>query len=200
MLVWGVLLEALPSVWVWATRRYCVSILSNAQHKITSPIRPLCLVILAVVAAGAASAEPKAVGKFRDWSVFTEEKGGDVICYAVTEASSKAPSSVKHGDVWYYVTSWKSGQGKNQPSFRVTYDLSASKPPKTTVGRSSWQMFTSGGEAFADDADDPRIVDALRKGSSLTVTGQSARGTNVTYRFSLSGSADAIDKAAEACR
>ena len=101
--------------------------------------------------------------------------------------------------MWYYVTSWKSGQAKNQPSFRVTYDLSSSKAPKTAVGRSSWQMFSHGQEAFADDADDPRIVDALKKGSSLTVTAQSARGTNVTYKFSLSGSADAIIKAAEAC-
>lgn len=177
-----------------------MSILFNAQHKTTKLLRPLSLVIAAALLAGSAAAEPKAVGKFKEWSVFTEEKGGDLVCYAVTQASSKAPSSVKHGDVWYYVTSWKSGQARNQPSLRVTYDLSTSKAPKTAVGRSSWQMFSAGSEAFADDADDPRIVDALRKGSSLTVTAQSARGTNVTYRFSLSGSSDAIEKAEAACR
>ncbi|MBA4228048.1 MAG: hypothetical protein C0456_15605 [Hyphomonas sp.] len=177
-----------------------MSILSNMQHKTTRIARPLGLVILAAALAGGAAAEPKALGRFKDWAVFTEERGGDLICYAATEASSKAPSSVKHGEVWYYVTSWKSGQARNQPSFRVTYDLKASNAPKTTVGRSSWQMFVSGREGFADDADDPRIVDALKKGSSLTVTAQSARGTNVTYRFSLSGSADAIAKAEEACR
>lgn len=177
-----------------------MSILSNMQQKTSRVLRPLGLVILAAATAGAAAAEPKALGRFKDWAVFTEESGGDLICYAATEANSKAPSSVKHGEVWYYVTSWKSGQAKNQPSFRVTYDLKASKAPKTAIGRSSWQMFVAGREAFADDADDPRIVDALKKGSSLTVTAQSARGTNVTYRFSLSGSADAISKAEEACR
>lgn len=177
-----------------------MSILSNMQQKMASLFRPLGLVIVSGVLAGAAIAEPTAVGRFKDWAVFTDEKGGELICYAATQATSKAPSSVKHGDVWYYVTSWKSGQAKNQPSFRVTYDLSSSKAPKTAVGRSSWQMFSHGQEAFADDADDPRIVDALKKGSSLTVTAQSARGTNVTYKFSLSGSADAIVKAAEACR
>lgn len=162
--------------------------------------RALSLLIAVAAVAGTAAAEPKAVGKFRDWSVFTEERGGDLVCYAVTEASSKAPTSVRHGDIWYYVTSWKSGQAKNQPSFKAGFDLSARTAPKTTVGRSSWQMFSSGNEGFADDADDPRIVDALRKGSSLTVTAQSSRGTNVTYRFSLSGSADAIARAEEACR
>lgn len=156
--------------------------------------------MVAAVMAGSAAAEAKAVGRFKDWAVFTEEKGDDLVCYATTQATSKAPASVKHGDVWYYVTSWKSGQAKNQPSFRVTYDLNTDKAPKTTIGRSSWQMFAVGGEAFAEDADDPRIVDALKKGSSLTVTGQSARSTNVSYRFSLSGSADAIARAEEACR
>lgn len=170
------------------------------QQKMTIPFRPLVLVIAAAALAGAAMAEPKAVGRFKDWSVFTEEKGGDLICYAAVEASSKAPSSVRHGDVWYYVTSWKSGQARNQPSLKVTYDLKPDGAPRTTVGRSSWAMFAVGGEAFADDADDPRIVDALRKGSTLQVTAQSARGTNVTYRFSLNGSAAAIDKAEEACR
>lgn len=177
-----------------------MSILYNMQHKTSRLLRPLGLVILAAIVAGTAAAEPKALGRFKDWAVFTEESGGDLICYAATEASSKAPSSVKHGEVWYYVTSWKSGQAKNQPSFRVTYDLKAGQAPKTTIGRSSWQMFSAGREGFADDADDPRIVDALKKGSSLTVSAQSARGTNVTYRFSLSGSADAISKAEEACR
>ena len=177
-----------------------MSILSNMQQKTIRFFRPLGLVIASAIIAGAATAEPTAIGRFKDWAVFTEEKGGELICYAATQATSKAPSSVKHGEVWYYVTSWKSGQAKNQPSFRVTYDLSSSKAPKTAVGRSSWQMFTHGQEAFAEDADDPRIVDAVKKGANLTVTAQSARGTNVTYKFSLSGSADAIDKAAETCR
>lgn len=144
-------------------------------------------------------AAPEALGRFRDWSVFTEKLGEDLVCYAAVKASSQSPASVRHGDVWYYVTSWKSGQGINQPSFRVSYELDPSRAPATRIGRSSWPMFVSGSEAFASDADDPRIVEAIRRGSSLTVTARSARGTDVTYRFSLSGSADAVARAAGAC-
>lgn len=165
-----------------------------------SSFRPLALLLAISALAAPALAEPTAVGRFRDWAVFTEERGGDLICYAASQATSKAPSSVRHGDVWFYVTSWKSGQANNQPSLKVTFDLQSGSTPRATIGRSSWNLFTSGGEAFADDADDPRIVDAMRKGSSLSVSARSARGTNVTYRFSLSGSADAIAKAQEACR
>ena len=57
-----------------------------------------------------------------------------------------------------------------------------------------------GGEAFAQDRDDSQIVDALRRGSELHVEAVSSRNTQVSYHFSLSGSAAAIDKASSLCR
>ncbi len=160
----------------------------------------LAIVIAPLLFAAPAVAEPAAVGRFKDWAVFTETVEGDLICYAATEAETKTPTRVNHGAVWYYVTSWKSGKAKGQPSIKVGYDFKDGSSPKAKVGRSSWGLFPSGREAFAEDADDPAIVEALRKGANLVVEATSARGTNVSYRFSLSGSATAIDKAEEACR
>jgi invasion protein IalB len=147
-----------------------------------------------------ASAEPVAIGKFRDWSVFTEKSGSDTICYAATQAASKSPKKATHGDVWFYVTSWKSGAAKNQPSLKAGYNFDASREHKVRIGRSAWSAFASGREVFADDADDAKIVEALRKGERLKVEARSERGTNTAYDFSLSGSAAAIDKAVASCR
>lgn len=147
-----------------------------------------------------ALADPEAHGRFRDWAVFTETRGNDLVCFAATEATSKTPASANHGQVWYYVTSWKSGQARNQPSLKVGFTFQNGSAPRLTIGRSAWTKFAVGSEAFADDADDPRIVDGIRRGASMSVTAVSARGTNVSYRFSLTGSAAAIDKAAELCR
>lgn len=160
----------------------------------------LAIVIAPLFLAAPAMAEPKAVGRFKDWAVFTETVEGDLICYAATEAGTMTPTNVNHGAVWYYVTSWKSGKAKAQPSIKVGYDIKEGSSPKAKVGRSSWTLFPAGREAFAEDADDPAIVKALREGASLVVDATSARGTKVSYKFSLSGSASAIDKAAEACR
>jgi invasion protein IalB len=153
-----------------------------------------------VLAAPLASAEPAAVGRYKDWSVFTDTTGGETICYAATPATDKAPKNADHGDVWFYVTSWKSGRARNQPSLKVGYNLREDMAPKAQVGRSSWTLFAVGREAFADDSDDSRIVTALKKGSELRVQAVSARNTQVAYHFSLSGSAAAIDKAAATCR
>jgi hypothetical protein len=160
----------------------------------------IAIAVAAALAAPLASASPTAIGRYKDWSVFTDTANGETICYAATQATDKAPRSADHGDVWFYVTNWKSGRARNQPSLKVGYELREDLAPKASVGRSSWTLFGVGREAFADDSDDARIVSALRKGRELRVEAVSKRNTQVAYHFSLSGSAAAIDKASETCR
>ncbi|KJS38858.1 MAG: hypothetical protein VR74_04125 [Hyphomonas sp. BRH_c22] len=162
--------------------------------------RYAALGVLAAITIPCAAAEPTAIGRFNDWSVFTDTAGGETVCYAATTATDKAPRSADHGEVWYYVTNWKSGRARNQPSLKVGFDLREDITAKASIGRSSWTLFSVGQEAFADDSDDRRIVDALKKGSELRIEAVSARNTQVAYHFSLKGSSAAIDKAAAICR
>jgi hypothetical protein len=166
-------------------------------------LKPLHLPLFAALImalAPTASAEAKAVGKFRSWSVFTETIGGDTLCYAATPATSKSPAKAAHGEVWFYVTNWKSGAATGQPSLKTGFELDPASTPKVKIGRSSWNMFAAGREAFADDSDDASIVKAIKQGEGLRVEGRSGRGTTVAYQFSLSGSTAAIEKAAASCK
>jgi len=147
-----------------------------------------------------ASASPTAIAKYKNWSVFTETISGEKMCFAATPATDLAPKSAEHGDVWFYVSNWRSGKARNQPSLKVGYDLRADLPGKANIGRSSWSLYGVGSEAFSSDSDDPRLVRALKKGRELRVEATSERNTRVTYHFSLSGSSSAIDRAASACR
>lgn len=156
--------------------------------------------LCSAVAIPAAKAAPTAIGRYDNWTVFTEEVGGEKLCYAATEATDKAPQSANHGDVWFFVSNWASGKARSQPSLKVGYDLRADLPARASVGRSGWTLYGVGGEAFAQDRDDSQIVDALRRGSELHVEAVSSRNTQVSYHFSLSGSAAAIDKASSLCR
>ena len=158
------------------------------------------LLVTTLFAAAEASAAPTAIGRYKDWTVYTETMNGETLCYAATEATDKAPKSADHGDVWFFVSNWKSGKARSQPSLKVGYQLRADLPARATVGRSGWTMYGVGQEAFAQDQDDPQLVSALRRGRELRVEAVSARDTKVTYHFSLSGSAAAIDKAAQLCR
>lgn len=146
------------------------------------------------------SATPSVVRQYSDWVVFTESVGGERLCYAATQATDKAPKSADHGDVWFYVSNWQSGKARSQPSLKVGYELRGDLPGKAKIGRSDWNLFGVGREAFAQDNDDAGLVRQLKRGSELRVEATSARNTRVTYHFSLSGSSSAIDRAASACR
>ena len=147
-----------------------------------------------------ASADPSVVRQYSDWIVFTEDVGGERLCYAATQATDKAPRSADHGDVWFYVSNWQSGKARNQPSLKVGYELRGDLPGKAKIGRSDWALFGVGREAFAHDNEDAQLVRQLKRGSELRVEATSTRNTRVTYHFSLSGSSAAIDRAASTCR
>ena len=159
-----------------------------------------CLAVLLVSATLAADAAPTAMARYDDWSVFTETVNGETICYAATEATDKAPKAGDHGDVWFFVMNSNTGQATAQPSLKVGYELRADLPARASIGRAGWTLYGVGNSAFAQDRDDPRLVSALRRGSELRVEAVSALNARMSYHFSLSGSADAIDRASALCR
>lgn len=160
----------------------------------------LCAAIIVCAAtAGPASAEVKAIGRYKDWRVYTEAVGRDLVCFAETPASDLAPKASSHGEVGFRVAFWRSGSASEQPSLKVGYLLRPDLPPVATIGRERFEMFAARDEAFTPDADDRRLVVAVKKGSELRVEAASS-SERTAYHFSLKGSADAIEKARALCR
>lgn len=162
--------------------------------------RVTCLFATLFLVIPSAFAAPSAIGKYKDWTVFTETVNGDTLCYAATQATDKAPKAAEHGDVWFFISNWRSGAATNQPSLRVGYTLREDLPGKARIGRSTWSMFSVGPQAFTEDRDDAKLVRQVKSGSELRVEATSARNTRVTYHFSLAGSSSAINRAATACK
>ncbi len=154
-------------------------------------------VLLSVLTIPAAQAYDY-VGAYSDWSVFRDTVNGEPVCYAVTRAEDKAPKSVEHGDVVFFVSYFRSSN-LPQSSLRVSYDLREDLKAKAVVSGRSWSLYSVRNEAFADNDNEQSIEQALRRGSTLRVEATSTRNTNVAYHFSLSGSANAIDKARSLC-
>jgi hypothetical protein len=164
----------------------------------------LCAALLVmaamVVAAPVASAQAKAIGRYKDWRVFTENVGKDLVCFAAVEPSDKAPKGVDHGEVNFYVATWKSGAGANQPSLKVGYTLRKDIVPEAIIGRDRFKMYASGPEAFFSDDKEKSLIAALKKGSELRIEAASVKDARTAYHFSLKGSTEAIDKARALCR
>lgn len=160
----------------------------------------LALAFLTAAPAFAQSA-PKRTGTHGDWSVYTRGSGSDRICYVISEAKTKTPKSVKHGDIYFMVSNWKNGAASEQPSFLAGYDLKTTRAPKARVGSSETTMFAAGNEAFiAENASERKLVSKMRAGSTMTVSAVSKRGTQTRYTFSLKGVTAALREAKSACR
>lgn len=147
-----------------------------------------------------AQSAPKLTGTHGDWTVYTRGSGGDRICYVLSEAQAKSPTSVNHGDIYFMVSNWKNGAASEQPSFLAGYDLKPTRAPKAQVGSTSLTMFAADNEAFiSESVDERKLVSKMRSGSTLTVSAMSKRGTQTRYTFSLKGVTAALRQAKSAC-
>ena len=162
---------------------------------------PVSLTLSFAFFAGAASAEPQAVATHKDWSVFVREVDGEKICFAATEAKDKSPKSVRHGDIFFLISSWKSGAATNQPSLMTGYKLSGAPEPTLRIGSDKWEMYVSENEGFIEaSTEEDRLVRAMRRGATMRVSAVSGRGTATNYLISLSGVSAALDRVAAECR
>ena len=159
------------------------------------------LALAALTAAPAlAQSAPKLAGTHGHWSVYTRGSGGDRICYVLSEAQTEAPTSVKHGDIYFMVSNWKNGAATEQPSFLAGYELKTTRAPKAQVGSTALTMFAADNEAFiAESTDERKLVSKMRAGSTMTVSAVSKRGTQTRYTFSLKGVTAALRQAKSAC-
>jgi len=147
-----------------------------------------------------ALASPSLQGSYGDWRVYSRFDGQQKLCYVVSDAKSKSPSHVRHGDIHFIVANWKSGAAFEQPSFMADFGLKSSNPPRLRVNGSQYPMFVSQNEAFIAERDDEEsLIKNMRAGSTMRVDAVSMRGTNVTYTFSLQGVTAALEKAQSAC-
>lgn len=160
----------------------------------------LALMGTTLLAATPAFASPTLQGSYGDWRVYARYDGAQKLCYVVSGAKSKSPSSVRHGDIYFLIANWKSGAAFEQPSFKADFPLKKDRPPKIRVGSETFPMYTSDNEAFvAERSDEVGLVRAMRAGSTLQVNAVSIRGTNVSYTFSLRGVTAALKKAQNSC-
>jgi len=157
--------------------------------------------LIAVCAVGRPGvSEVRAIGRFKDWRVYTETVGRDLVCYAATTASDAAPKDVQHGEVNFFVATWRSGAASSQPSLKVGYDLRSDIAPQAIIGRDRFRLFAAGKEAFASDQTEKALLAALKKGSELRIEAASTKPVRTAYHFSLKGSTEAIDRARTICR
>jgi invasion protein IalB len=89
----------------------------------------------------------------------------------------------------------------NEVSVVFGYGLKPNTDASIEIGGGSYAMNTHGDGAWIKNpAEEPKLVETLRKGADVTIKGTSAKGTVSTDVYSLKGLAQALDKVGQVCR
>ena len=146
---------------------------------------------------------PNLLGQYGDWGAYAAASGGGKVCYALaTPASTRTTPANRPRDPVYLFISTRPGENvHNEVSVIIGYQLKPDSEVNVEIGNNKFVMYTKADGAWLSNAaEEARMVETMRKGADIVVTGTSARGTQSTDRYSLKGLSQALDRTAKECK
>ncbi len=146
------------------------------------------------MAVPAGAQEATRISQHQAWGTYATQQGGGRVCYVLSVPTALEPSTLDHGNIYFFI-SQKPGQNVSyEPQFIASYNFQDNSKVRVSVGDSAFQMFTRGNLAWLENpAEEPQLVTAMRSGADMRVQAVSGRGNNTSYTFSLRGVTAALE-------
>jgi hypothetical protein len=153
----------------------------------------------------AAEEKPALLDSFREWHVYSVGAGPDRLCYALSQPKQMNPANVNRDAVFFLISSWPGRKVRSEPSVVPGYQYKLGTKVQVQIGSDKFELFTkndgsAGGAWLENPADEKRLVDAMKRGSEMSITGTSVRGTLTRDNYSLAGISAALDKIDATCK
>jgi hypothetical protein len=137
--------------------------------------------------------------KFNDWSAYKQTVDKSLLCFAVSQPKEMQPKDSDR-NAYFYVSFWPADGVKGEPSVLMGFESAKGSPPSIAIGNDKFQTFVTGDKAFvASPAEELKLIEAMKKGNVMVVTGKSADGKTTSDSYSLSGITAALDFVAKNC-
>lgn len=144
------------------------------------------------------------LGQFGDWGAYKASPDSKSVCFALSKPTSAEtdPPGRNRDPAYVFVSTRPAEKVKDEVSVIVGYPQKAGVEAEATIdGSSKYTLYTQDDGAWVKNAaEEPQMVEAMRKGTSLVITSESTRGTKTTDTYSLRGVSDALDKVAAECK
>ena len=156
--------------------------------------------------ASAQKAKEQAVllGQFGDWGAYKATPDGKVVCFALSKPTKAVtdPPGRNRDPSYAFISTRPAEKVKNEVSIIVGYPQKPGVDATITIdGNARYTMYTQDDGAWVKNAaEEPQLVEAMRKGGEMVVRSVSSRGTKTTDDYSLKGISDALDKVATECK
>jgi invasion protein IalB len=147
--------------------------------------------------------QPTLLGTYGDWGAYSATPAGKKVCFALSKPKSSTtnPAGRKRDPAYLFVSTRPAENVRNEVSVIIGYPFKEASDATAEIGTAKFAMYTQKDGAWIKNmAEEARMLDAMRKGSDITVKGTSARGTTSTDQFSLKGLPQALERAEQACK
>ena len=149
----------------------------------------LTAVVMVALLSPAQASEPKLLTSSGEWSGYTFEENGNLVCYMASTPKKAEGDYSKRGEIFALITHRPAEDTKNVFSYITGYSYKPGSEVELRIDSKKFTLFTQDDTAWAPDAEtDDEIAEAVKKGLTMVVNGTSSRGTKTTDTFSLKGS------------
>ncbi|MBU6299786.1 MAG: hypothetical protein KGJ79_14120 [Alphaproteobacteria bacterium] len=157
-----------------------------------------------VAASALADQKPTLLGVSKSWSAYQTTTGDGRVCYALSKPKSTEPRKVTRDPIYLLVSDWPDRKADAELEVVPGYPYKDGEPVLAQVGSDKTEFFTrndgGSGAAWVKNPDDEvKLIAAMRRGSTITISGVSRRGTRTRDTYSLSGISAMLDKIHAAC-
>jgi invasion protein IalB len=154
-------------------------------------------------AVAVAGGSPTLLGQYGEWGAYAAVSGGNKVCFTLAKpvSAQTTPPNRPRDAVYLFVASRPAENVKNEVSIMFGYSFKSGAEATVAVGPAKFAMNTQNDGAWIKNvAEEARLIDLMRNGAELTVSGTSSHGTRSLDRYSLKGLGQALDRADRECK
>lgn len=144
--------------------------------------------------------ELKEIGKFKDWQTMVLIEPTGTVCFAQSSPVLQAPKSNKR-DARLFVTFRPNEKIIDEISASPGYEFNQNNSVTATSGKEKikFDIVQQGFAWIADNKIEKKMINVMKKGSRLMITGYNQNGSQTIDHYSLLGFSKAYDAAKTAC-
>ena len=140
------------------------------------------------------------VATFNDWSAYTAQPGKTKICYALTQPKARQPANLKDTPAYLFVSFRPAENVRNEVAAVLGFATKDGGAADVAIGSTKFDLVTKGANAWVKSpAEEPQVIATMSKGGTMSVSTTSARGNKASDRYSLTGFAQALERAKREC-
>lgn len=153
----------------------------------------------ALLLSGSAQAA-KLIEKSGNWSMFVHDAAQKKICFIASQPASSTPKDAKREQGYFYISAWPKDGVKSEVSVLLGYPIKKGSTVTVTIGSNAFKLFPQDDKAFvADPTEELKLVEAMKRGSTMEIAASAESGFDTQDKYSLSGITAALKNLANKC-